>query len=94
MTSPTNGGGVAAAGFLWKSRFLYFSDKIANKKENGFMDEDVTPEEESEDQKKQAEAARKAKTASKAKAEELRVALETKVEQGKSGVGNLPVNDE
>lgn len=57
------------------------------------MDKDVTPEEESETQKEESEAARKAKAASEAKAEELRVALETKVEQGKSGFGSLPIND-
>jgi hypothetical protein len=58
------------------------------------MDEDVAREEESENKGEQSEAARKAKVASEAKAEELRVALETKVEQGKSGIGNLPVNDD
>ena len=57
------------------------------------MDKDVVPEQESETQKEESDAARKAKAASEAKAEELRVALETKVEQGKGGFGNLPVND-
>ncbi|MBV9999430.1 MAG: hypothetical protein JO015_09990 [Verrucomicrobia bacterium] len=60
------------------------------------MDEDVTHEEKSAspDQEDQSEATSKAKAASRAAAEELRVALETKVEQGKSGFGNLPVKDE
>ena len=34
------------------------------------------------------------KAASKAKAEELRVALESKVEQGQWSIGDLPINDE
>jgi hypothetical protein len=60
------------------------------------MDEDVTrkEEEESENQGNQSEAARKAKAASQAAADELRVALETKIEQGKAGFGNLPVSDD
>ena len=58
------------------------------------MDKDVTRKEESENQGEQSEAASKAKAASEAKAEELRVALESKVEQGKWSFGDLPSNDE
>ena len=35
-------------------------------------------------------AEKEAKTAANAKAEELRIALETKIEQGKSTLGDLP----
>ena len=67
---------------------------MVNENENGFMDKEVTSEEESKSPRDQSEAARKAKAASEAKAEELRAALETKVEQGKCSLGDLPASDD
>jgi hypothetical protein len=60
------------------------------------MDKEVTREQESKSQEEQeqSDAATKAKVASKAKAEELRAALETKIEQGKSSLGDLPASDD
>ena len=60
------------------------------------MDKEVTREEDSKSQGEQEEsdAATKAEVASKAKADELRAALETKMEQGKSSLGDLPVSDD
>ncbi len=68
----------------------------AHEKKTHCMNEKPTPEKDVKSPSKSSEdaAAQKAEEASEAKAEELRTALQGKGEQGKSGLGSLPVDED
>jgi hypothetical protein len=60
-----------------------------------WMNEEPTPEKDTKSPSKSCDdATRKAEEASEAKAEELRTALQSKGEQGKSSLGSLPVEED
>jgi hypothetical protein len=66
----------------------------ACEKKAHWMNEELTPAKDTKSPSKSSNdaAAQKAEEASEAKAEELRTALQSKGEQGKSSLGSMPVD--
>jgi hypothetical protein len=69
---------------------------MSHEKKAHRMNEEPTPEKDPKSPSKSSDdaAAQKAEEASEAKAEELRTALQSKGEQGKSSLGSLPVDED
>jgi hypothetical protein len=68
----------------------------AREKKAHWMNEEPTPKKDTKSPGKSSNdaAAQKAEEASEAKAEELRTALQSKGEQGKSSLGSVPVEED
>jgi hypothetical protein len=68
----------------------------ASERKKDSTNEEPAPEEDAQSPSKSSDgaAAEKAEEASEAKAEELRTALQSKSEQGKSSLGSLPADED